>query len=158
MPSPPQDDVTTTEDRTVDLAKDSVKGLVPCSSVPPSESDCTEPMETDSDTTKAKFSEASTAKIKDEKSSAKSAPSDSAPPCPSSSSDPKQEKEIKTVDIKVEKPDKRKVKKSSTEEEKMDMDSVKVEPKKEKIEVGKTTKPSRPSSTPPSNTGKKCWR
>ncbi|XP_040891824.1 activating transcription factor 7-interacting protein 1 isoform X2 [Toxotes jaculatrix] len=70
----------------------------------------------------------------------------------SSGADLKQEKEIKEGDIKDEKHDKEDVKKGSINEEKMEVDSVKVEIKKEKTDVGKTTKPSRPSSTPPSNT------
>uniref|UniRef100_A0A8C9Z361 Activating transcription factor 7 interacting protein n=1 Tax=Sander lucioperca TaxID=283035 RepID=A0A8C9Z361_SANLU len=93
---------TTTEDPAVDLLKDSVNGLAPCSPVPPPVSDCTEPMDTDSDTTKTEDLGASTAKIKDEKTSCpKSTSSDSALPCPSSShptsssKDLKQEKEIK---------------------------------------------------------------
>ncbi|KAI3353281.1 hypothetical protein L3Q82_019818 [Scortum barcoo] len=150
---------TTTDDPAVDLAKDSDKGLVPCSPVPPTVSDCTEPMDTDSDTPKAKDSEASSAKTKDEKpSSPKTTTSDSSHPCPSSSrpassscADLKQEKEIK-VDIKEEKNVKEDVKEESKTEAKMEVDSVKVETKKEKTDVRQTTKQSRPSSTPPSNT------
>ncbi|XP_070779992.1 activating transcription factor 7-interacting protein 1 isoform X2 [Enoplosus armatus] len=151
---------TTKEDPAVDLAKDSVKGSVPCSPGPPPVSDCTEPMDTDNDTTKAKDPEASPAKMKDKKpSSPKSNTSDSSLPCPSSCPasssciDVKQEKEIKEEDIKEEKNEKEDVKKGSIKEEKMEEDSVKVETKKEKkTEVKQTTKPSRPSSTPPSNT------
>ncbi|XP_076584504.1 activating transcription factor 7-interacting protein 1 isoform X2 [Chaetodon auriga] len=145
---------------TKDPAKDSVKGLGPCSSVPPPVSDCTEPMDTDKDTKNAKDTEASTVKTKDEKpSSPKSSTSDSSLPCPSSSrtassscEDLKQEKEIKEEDIKEEENGKEAVKKGSKNEAKMEMESVKVETKKEKSEVRQTTKPSRPSSTPPSNT------
>ncbi|XP_026215427.1 activating transcription factor 7-interacting protein 1 isoform X2 [Anabas testudineus] len=145
-----------TDDQAVDSAKDSVKGLVPCSPVLPTVTDCTEPMDTDSDTTKAKTTEASTAKTKDEKpSSPKTVKSDS---CPSSSysassscADLTQEKEIKDEDIKEEKVDKD-VKKGLISEEKMEVDSVKVETKKDKTDVKPTTKLPRPSSTPPSNT------
>ncbi|XP_040001975.1 activating transcription factor 7-interacting protein 1 isoform X2 [Xiphias gladius] len=155
-----EEEQTTTEDPAVDSAKEPVKGLVPCSPVAPPVSDCTEPMDTDSDTTKAKDPEASTAKIKDEKpSSPKSITSDSSPSCPSSShpasssgADLKQEEDIKEEDIKEEKDDKEDLKKGTISEEKMEVDSVKVATKKEKTDVGKTTKPSRPSSTPPSNT------
>ncbi|XP_044047198.1 activating transcription factor 7-interacting protein 1 isoform X2 [Siniperca chuatsi] len=151
---------TITEDPAVDLAKDSVKGSVPCSPVPLPISDCTKPMDTDSDTIKAKDPEASTAKIKDKKpSSPKSTTSDSSRPSPSSSrpvssscADLKQEKEMKEEDIKEEENEKKDVKKGSINEEKMEVDSVKVETKKEKAEVRQTAKPSRPSSTPPSNT------
>ncbi|XP_022614390.1 activating transcription factor 7-interacting protein 1-like isoform X2 [Seriola dumerili] len=147
-------------DPAVDSAKESVKGLVPCSPLPPPVSDCTEPMDTDSDTTKAKDPEASTAKLKDEKpSSPKSITSDSSPSCPppshpasSSSVDLKPKKEIKEDDIKKEKNKKEDVKKGPISEDKMDVDLVKVEIRKEKTDIGKTTKPSRPSSTPPSNT------
>lgn len=156
----PQEGQTATEDQVVDSAKESVKGLVPCSPVPPAVTDCTEPVDTDSDTTKAKDTEASTAKINDEKpSSPKTITSDSSPSCPSSSypassscADLIQKKEIKDEDIKEEKHDKD-VKKGSISEEKMEVDFVKVETKKEKTDVRQTTKPPRPSSTPPSNTG-----
>ncbi|XP_070834297.1 activating transcription factor 7-interacting protein 1 isoform X1 [Chaetodon trifascialis] len=154
-------DAEAEQTETKDPAKDSVKGLGPCSSVPPPVSDCTEPMDTDKDTKNAKDTEASTVKIKDEKpSSPKSTTSDSTLPCPSSSrtasssgdGDLKQEKEIKEEDIKEEENGKEAVKKGSKNEAKMEVDSVKVETKKEKSEVRQTTKPSRPSSTPPSNT------
>ncbi|XP_053194650.1 activating transcription factor 7-interacting protein 1 isoform X2 [Scomber japonicus] len=148
-----KEEQTTKEDSTVDSAKDSVKGLAPCSPAPPSVSDSTGPMETDSDTTKAKDAEASAAKIRDEKpSSPKSTTSDSSPPCPPSSSlELKQEKEIKE-DIKEEEDDKDDVKKATVKEDKMEVDSVNAVIKKEKTEAGQTAKPSRPSSTPPSNT------
>lgn len=150
---------TATVNTDVDSSKESVKGLVPCSPVPPPVSDCLEPMDTNSDTTKAKDPEASMAKIKDEKpSSPKSITSDSSPSCPSSShpapssADVKQEEKSKEGDIKKEKNNKENVKKGPITEEKMDLDLVKVELKKEKPDDGKTTKPSRPSSTPPSTT------
>ncbi|TMS23979.1 Activating transcription factor 7-interacting protein 1 [Larimichthys crocea] len=148
------------KDSAVDLEKDSVKGLVPCSSVPSPVSDFTEPMDTDNDTVKAKDPEASTAKTKDEKPpSPKSTASDSSLPRPSSSSHPassscadvKQEKETKE-EVKELEDDKEDVKKGSISEAKMEVDSVKVQTKKEKTEVRQTTKPSRPASTPPSNT------
>nr|XP_019939752.1 PREDICTED: activating transcription factor 7-interacting protein 1-like isoform X1 [Paralichthys olivaceus]XP_019939753.1 PREDICTED: activating transcription factor 7-interacting protein 1-like isoform X1 [Paralichthys olivaceus]XP_019939754.1 PREDICTED: activating transcription factor 7-interacting protein 1-like isoform X1 [Paralichthys olivaceus]XP_019939755.1 PREDICTED: activating transcription factor 7-interacting protein 1-like isoform X1 [Paralichthys olivaceus] len=151
---------TTTEDPAMDSGKDSTKGLVPCSPVPPPVSDCTKPMDTDSDATKAADPEASAAKMKDEKpSSPRSITSDSSPSCSSSShpasssgADLKQDKEIKKEKVKEEKDDKKDVKKGSIGEEKMEVDSVKVETKVKKPSIGKITKPSRPSSTPPSNT------
>ncbi|KAG7238428.1 hypothetical protein INR49_030935 [Caranx melampygus] len=142
----------------VDPSKESVKGLVPCSPVPPPVSDCLEPMDTNSDTTKAKDPEASMVKVKDEKpSSPKSITSDSSPSCPSSSHpapssvDIKQEEQSKERDIKKEKTNKENVKKGAITEEKMDLD-LKVEIKKQKPDDGKSMKPSRPSSTPPSTT------
>ncbi|XP_060917026.1 activating transcription factor 7-interacting protein 1 isoform X3 [Labrus mixtus] len=150
--------VTSTDNPAVDLAKDSDKGLDSSVSEPPPSNDCTEPMDTDSDTTKAKDSETSKAKIKNVRllswpSSKNSTTSDSSPPCPSSSHpasssqvELKQEKDIKNEKINVEEVKKGDKEKGSTSEEKME---VKVETKKKKTE---TTKPSRPSSTPPSNT------
>ncbi|XP_065814652.1 activating transcription factor 7-interacting protein 1 isoform X2 [Labrus bergylta] len=150
--------VTATDNPAVDLAKDCDKGLDSSVSEPPPSSDCTEPMDTDSDTTKAKDSETSKAKIKDVRllswpSSKNSTTSDSSPPCPSSSHpassskvELKQEKDIKNEKINVEEVKKERKEKGSASEEKME---VKVETKKKKTE---TTKPSRPSSTPPSNT------
>ncbi|KAF3687577.1 Activating transcription factor 7-interacting protein 1 [Channa argus] len=149
-----KEEKTTTEDQSMDLSKESVKGLVPCSPKPPAVADCTEPMDTDSDTAKVKDTEASTARIKDEKpSSPKSITSESPASCPSSSHpassscvDLTQEKEIK------EEKDDKIVKKGSIIEEKMEVDFVKVETKKEKTDIRQTKKPPRPSSTPPSNT------
>lgn len=144
----------------MELATDSVKGVVPCSSVPPLVSDWTEPMDTDIDIIKDKDPEASTAKIKDEKpSSSKSTTSDSSQSCPPSSRpassscvDLKQEKDYKEEEKKKED-----VKKRSRKEAKMELELVKVETKTEKMKVGRTTKPSRPSSTPPSDTGMREW-
>lgn len=143
----------------MDPSKESVKGLGPCSPVPPPVSDCLEPMDTSSDTTKANDTEAPVAKIKDEKpSSPKSKTSDSSPSCSSSSNpappsvDIKQEEQSAERNIKKEKNNKENVKKGAVVEEKMDID-LNVEMKKEKADDGKATKPSRPSSTPPSSTG-----
>lgn len=144
----------------MELATDSVKGVVPCLSVPPPVSDCTEPMDTDIDIIKDKDPEASTAKIKDEKpSSSKSTTSDSSQSCPPSSRpassscvDLKQEKDYKEEEKKKED-----VKKRSRKEAKMELELVKVETKTEKMKVGRTTKPSLPSSTPPSDTGLREW-
>ncbi|KAM4604130.1 activating transcription factor 7-interacting protein 1 isoform 2-T3 [Polymixia lowei] len=138
--------------------------------------DCTEPMETDCDTKEAKAPEASTAKRKVEKPSSPKASassshssstcSSSSRPPPSASMAPVEDQEIKEEEeeeeeeedeqgkkkvegIKEErKDDKEEVKKGLTMIEKMDVDLVKVE----KTEVGQSSKPSRPSSTPPSDT------
>uniref|UniRef100_A0A668AQ20 Activating transcription factor 7 interacting protein n=1 Tax=Myripristis murdjan TaxID=586833 RepID=A0A668AQ20_9TELE len=77
---------------------------------------------------------------------------------PSAPSDQKLDQEIKAEeDIKEEvEDDKEDVKKGSVEKqvEKMEVDSVKVETKKVKMEAGESAKPSRPSSTPPSQEAK----
>lgn len=140
----------------MDLVMCSVKDLDPSSSVPPAVTYSTEPMETDGDTTKAKSAEAATAKVKAEKpSSPKATTSDSSAPCPSSSHPtqsssvaPKQKKEIK-VDIKDEK-EGTEVVKNGLKTPKIE---VKSEIKKEKSGAAAAAKPSRPSSTPPSDTG-----
>lgn len=153
-----KEDHTVEEDPAVDLAVDPLKGSD--TPVPPAVSDFTEPMETDSETTKEMDTEASTAKVPDEKpSSPKCTTSDSSSssssiPNPASCTDQKQSVEIKDEDIKEVETDKADVKKGSTCEEKMEVGSVKVEPKKEKTNVGQASKPSRPSSTPPSDTVK----
>lgn len=164
----PQAGQTTAKGSAVELAKDSVKGSVPRSSVPPLDSDCTEPMDTDNDTPKDKDHEASTAKIKDKKSSSlKSTTSDPSKSCPPSSRpasrsscvDLKQEKGCIEGGIKDEEKKKDDVKKGSPKVVKTDLDSVKIESKTEKMEVSQTTKPSRPSSTPPSDAGmvERAW-
>uniref|UniRef100_A0A3P8U318 Activating transcription factor 7 interacting protein n=1 Tax=Amphiprion percula TaxID=161767 RepID=A0A3P8U318_AMPPE len=144
-------------DAAVDSTKVTAKGSVSCSSVTPTISECTEPMDTDSDTTKTTDPEVPTTKIKDKKpSSPKHTTSDipsspspsSSRPASSSCTDRKQTVEIKKDDIK----DETDVKKQPINKTKMEVVSVKVEPKKEKNEVRPTTKPSRPSSTPPSDT------
>lgn len=139
--------------------KELVKGLVPHSPLPTAVTDCSEPKDTDSDTTKAKGTEASTAKIIFEKPPPpKIIKSDSSPsssyPASSSCTVVTQEKVIKDEDLKEEKDDKDGMK-GSISEEKMDVDFVKVEGKKDKSSVRQTTKPPRPSSTPPSNTGRR---
>lgn len=144
------------------MAKDLVKGLVPPSPVPTGVTDCSEPKDTDNDTTKAKDTEASTAKIRyDKPPSPKIVKSDYSSTCRSASypastscSVVKQEKELKEEEGKEGKNDKD-VKRGSISEEKMDVDLVKVESKKDKADVRQTTKLPRPSSTPPSNTGRR---
>ncbi|XP_028261222.1 activating transcription factor 7-interacting protein 1 isoform X2 [Parambassis ranga] len=151
-----EEEPTSTEDLSLDdFGKDSVKGSVSCSPVTTEVSECTEPMDADSDAAKAVDPEASTVKINDEKpSSPKLTTSDSSPPSSSSSpscTDGKQAIEIKEDTIK-EDDNKSDVKKGTVNEEKMQVDPVKVEPKKGKTEVRQSSKLSRPSSTPPSNT------
>lgn len=140
-----QEDQKATEDAGVELSKNSVKGSTPCLSVAAPASGCTEPMDTDSDTKKTKNPAASSAKIKEEKPFCpKSTTADASRPA-ASSKDIKQQKE--TGEVKKEEEGE---KKGSTREEKMELDST----KKEKTEVRQTKKPSRPSSTPPANTGR----
>ncbi|KAM3864753.1 activating transcription factor 7-interacting protein 1-like [Diretmus argenteus] len=136
------------------------------------EAKATEAKATEAKATEAKATEASTAKRKREKPSSPkattstSSPQSTSPPCsssshpaPSSSTVPKQGQEIKHKDLKEEvKDDKEGMKKVSTKVEQMEVDSVKVEVKKEKAVAGQSAKPSRSSSTPPSETApeEKC--
>ncbi|KAM3838336.1 uncharacterized protein ACN63O_023069, partial [Diretmus argenteus] len=175
----------TTEGQAMDSVKDSAKSPPVSSAVSGKKSEkdhrakpgSTETMEMDSNTTEAKATEAkateaSTAKRKREKPSSPkattstSSPQSTSPPCsssshpaPSSSTVSKQGQEIKHEDLKKEvKDDKEGMKKVSTKVEKMEVDSVKVEVKKEKAVAGQSAKPSRSSSTPPSETAReeKC--
>ncbi|XP_019717677.1 activating transcription factor 7-interacting protein 1 [Hippocampus comes] len=123
----PEEDQTIVEDNAND-DKDTAKESV---SLPP-ESDGTVPMETDA--TKAQ----DTAQIK-------SPSSDSSIPSPSSSADVKREKDVE------EGTSKNQSKKGLLKQDKMEVTIVKVEAKKEKMDSGSTSKPSRPSSTPPCN-------
>uniref|UniRef100_A0A3Q1EFD1 Activating transcription factor 7 interacting protein n=1 Tax=Acanthochromis polyacanthus TaxID=80966 RepID=A0A3Q1EFD1_9TELE len=177
IPAVEKKEETKRGDAAVDSTKVTAKSLVSCSSVPPIESERTEPMDTDSDATKTTDPEVPTAKIKDKKPSSpkqttSDSPSSSSPsssrPASSSCTDRKQTVEIKKDDMKDEEKDEADVKKEPIYKTKMEVeadvkkepicktrmevDSVKVEPKKEKSEVPQTTKPSRPSSTPPSDT------
>lgn len=148
---------TSRKDTAAELATDSDKTLVACSSLPTTVSDCIEPMDTDNEALKDKDPEASTAKITDTKTSYPKSPSHSSPPSsqPASSScvDLKQIKEYKEEDIKEKESKKEDLKKGSLNESKMKLDLLKIETKTEKMEVSQTAKPSRPSSTPPSDTG-----
>ena len=160
---------TTAEPPATDSLKESGKNSVWNSSPPTpvkkvekdclSESDSTQDMEVVGDTMKAKNS---TAKTKTEK------PSSPKPSSPSTSMILMRDQEIKNlepkedvrghdVDFKDEdiKDEEEEVKKGAAKVEKMEVDLVKVEAKKEKNDVlVKTTKSFRPSSTPPSETGK----
>ncbi|KAK0138071.1 Activating transcription factor 7-interacting protein 1 [Merluccius polli] len=158
---------TTAEPPATDSLKESGKNSVLNSSPPTpvkkvekdcrSESDSTQDMEVVGDTMKAKNS---TAKTKTEK------PSSPKPSSLSTSMILMRDQEIKNLepkedvrghdeDIKDEdiKDEEEEVKKGATKVEKMEVDLVKVEAKKEKNDVlVKTTKSFRPSSTPPSET------
>ncbi|KAI4833380.1 hypothetical protein KUCAC02_016288 [Chaenocephalus aceratus] len=145
----------------------------------PMDTDTTKAKDTEAPTTKTKVEKPSCPKTTTSD-SPNTSPSSSQPA--SSSNNIKQDKDVKKDDgkkVKVEKEDGKKgkvekengknvkgekengknvkgekeaAKKGSMNEEKMDVDIVKVETKKEKTDVGKTKKTSRPSSTPPSNT------
>lgn len=125
---------------------------------PTPETDSSEPMEVDNKTEKDKEQKA---KLKEEKpSSPKSTTSDSLQPSHSSShsassspSDLKQEKDLKKTDVKEEKGQKEDARKGSIGEKKMDVDQIKLKTKTEKTETCQAGKSSRPSSTPPSDTG-----
>lgn len=142
---------TTTKDSPVELGKDSDKGLVPQLSTPTT--DCTEPMDTDNDALKEQDAEAGTSKIKERKSSKATTSNFSQTFSSRTPSCVEQEKEIKKEDIDKQDSKKQDFKKALISESKMELESVKVEAKSQKINVFQTTKPTRPSSTPPSDAG-----
>lgn len=126
-----------------------------CPSVPSAVSDCIEPMDTESDTTNTNDSMASTSALKDKKPSspvAVATRSSLSSTSPASGKDLKKTGEIKEDDIKEE-VDKPSVGTGSKQEEKPEVCQIKPEVKKKKKENGETTKPGRPSSTPPSDAG-----
>ncbi|XP_061762056.1 activating transcription factor 7-interacting protein 1-like isoform X2 [Nerophis ophidion] len=133
-----KEDQTKPEDKASDSSESSIKESD--SSLPPA-SDWVVPMETDSPpkaTSPIQSSESLT--------SDSSAPSSrSSPSFPSSTMDIK-------ADAKQEAKCNLETKKSLLKEEKNDVIFVKVDTEKEKVEVEQTSEPSRPSSTPPSNT------
>lgn len=142
----------------MELGKDSDKGLVPRLST--STTDCVEPMDTDNDALREKDPEAATTKVNDRKSSKATASSFSQTfpsRTPSSCADVKQEKEIKEEDNDKKDSKKQDFKKTSIKESKIELQSVKVETKSQKLDVSQTKKPSRPSSTPPSDAGMIEW-
>lgn len=135
----------------MELGKDSDKGLVPQMSTP--STDCTEPMDTDNDSLKEQDAEAATTKIKERKSS-KATTSNFSQTFPSPiPSFVEQEKDIKKEDTDKQDSKKQDFKKTLISESKMELESVKVEAKSQKMDACQTTKPSRPSSTPPSDAG-----
>lgn len=139
----------------MELGKDSHKGLVKRLSAPTT--DCTEPMDTDSDALAEKDPKAATNKTRERKSTkaVTSNFSQSFPPrIPSSCVDIKQEKETKDRDTGRGDNKKQDFKKTLINESKTELKSVKGGTKSQKMEVCPTTKPGRPSSTPPSEGGK----
>lgn len=135
----------------MELGKYSDKGLVPQLST--AATDCTEPMDTDNDALKEQDTEAATTKIKERKPS-KATTSNFSQTFPSRTlSCVEQEKEIKKEDIEKQDSKKQDFKKTLMSPSKMELESVKVEAKGQKMDVFQSTKPSRPSSTPPSDAG-----
>lgn len=147
---------TATKDTPVELGKNSDKGLVPRVSTPTK--DCTEPMDTHNDALREKDPEAATTKTKDRKSSKTTSNFSQCFPSRSALSfvDVKQEKGLKEEDTEKQDSKKQDSKKTLINESKTELGSVKVEAKSQKMEV-QTTKPSRPSSTPPSDAGMIEW-
>lgn len=135
----------------MELRKDSDKGLVPQLSTPTT--GCTEPMDTDNDALKDQDAEAATTKIKERNSSIATTSNFSQTFPSRTPSCVEQEKEIKKEDIDKQDSKKRDFKKTSVSKSKMELESVKVGAKSQKMDVCQTTKPSRPSSTPPSDAG-----
>ncbi|XP_054634066.1 activating transcription factor 7-interacting protein 1 [Dunckerocampus dactyliophorus] len=127
-----EEDQTTPEGKANDSNKDFAKELA--SSLPPPESDCINLMETDT-TPKAKHT----------------APTQSSVSLTSISSTPTSSVDINR-DVKEAVSGNEETKKGLIKEDKIEMDLIKVDAKKEKVEVGQMPKSSRPASTPPSNT------
>lgn len=138
----------------MELGKDSNKGLVQRLSAPTT--DCTEPMDTDTDARAEKDPEAATNKTRERKSTkaATSNFSQSFPPrIPSSCVDIK-EKVTKDGDTGKGDNKKQDFKKTLINESKTELKAAKGGTKSQKMELCPTTKPCRPSSTPPSEAGK----
>uniref|UniRef100_A0A1A8R0M3 Activating transcription factor 7 interacting protein n=1 Tax=Nothobranchius rachovii TaxID=451742 RepID=A0A1A8R0M3_9TELE len=145
---------TNTEDPAGDSGTDSSKEAVSTSPAPPSTSKCIEPMETETNTTNADDSEASTSTMKDENPSCSSVTTSTSTLPPSSGKDMEETIEIKEDDVEEEEDEKPNKNTESKSEEKMEVDKIQSEFRKETKEDEKCTKPARPSSTPPSNPDK----
>uniref|UniRef100_A0A1A8R448 Activating transcription factor 7 interacting protein n=1 Tax=Nothobranchius pienaari TaxID=704102 RepID=A0A1A8R448_9TELE len=145
---------TNTEDPAGDSGTDSSKEAVSTSPAPPSTSKCIEPMETETNTTNAVDSEASTSTMKDENPSCSSVTTSTSTLPPSSGKDMEETIEIKEDDVEEEEDEKPNKNTESKSEEKMEVDKIQSEFRKETKEDEKCTKPARPSSTPPSNPDK----
>ncbi|KAF7213106.1 transcript variant X3 [Nothobranchius furzeri] len=145
---------TNTEDPAGDSGTDSSKEAVSTSPAPPSTSKCIKPMETETNTTNADDSEASTSTRKDENSSCSSVTTSTSTLPPGSGKDINETIEIKEDDVEEEEDEKPNKNTESKSEEKMEVDKIQSEFRKETKEDEKCTKPARPSSTPPSNPDK----
>lgn len=138
----------------MELGKDSNKGLVQRLSAP---TDCTEPMDTDTEAPAGEEPEAASNRTRERKptKAATSNFSQSFPSrTPSSCVDIKQEKEAKDKDTGKEDNKKQDCKKTLISESKSELKSAKGGTKGQKTEVCPSSKPCRPSSTPPSEAGK----
>ncbi|KAM4594008.1 activating transcription factor 7-interacting protein 1 isoform 1-T2 [Fundulus diaphanus] len=137
------------EEPVVDLEKDSDKR----SPEPSALSECIEPMDVDNDSTHTIDSEDSTSSPKYEKPPSPSVAPSSSSASPRESGEGKRPTaETKEEDVKGEDDEKASVKTGSNREEKLEVDTVKLQLKKVKRDAGQTKGPSRPSSTPPCNT------
>lgn len=138
---------------------ESTKDLV---SSPIPDTDSSEPMEVDIKTEEENNSDSP--KAKEEKppctnSTASDSLQSSHPPSGSTSSastDIKEEKDLKKTHIKGEKRDDEGATKGSTNDVNMDVDLTKLKTKTEKMKTSQAGMSSRPSSTPPSDTG--MWK
>lgn len=143
------------EESTSNSTKDPVSSPIP-------DTDSSEPMEVDNKMDKE--NNPNSTKVKEEKpSSPKSTGSDSLqscrPPAHSASSSPtdlKQEKDHKKTDSKEEKRENEEARKGSTNDMNMDVDLTKLKTKTETMRTSQAGMSSRPSSTPPSDTG--LWK
>uniref|UniRef100_A0A3Q2SVP3 Activating transcription factor 7 interacting protein n=1 Tax=Fundulus heteroclitus TaxID=8078 RepID=A0A3Q2SVP3_FUNHE len=137
------------EEPVVDLEKDSDKR----SPEPSALSECIEPMDVDNDSTHTIDSEDSTSSPKYEKPPSPSVVPSSSSASPRESGEGKRPTaETKEEDVKGEDDEKASVKTGSNREEKLKVDTIKLQLIKAERDAGQTKGPSRPSSTPPCNT------
>lgn len=129
----------------------SLKDSASSSDAPPLESEFTRPVEGESDSSTKTDPGPHISKVKDGKPYSPKASTSLSKP--HSEGEKKKSVDVKEESIKDEKNKKTSIKKGLKCGEKMEVDLVKEEIKKEKSEDGQMTKSSRPSSTPPSNTG-----
>lgn len=136
-----QEKIASPEEQVVDLEKDSDKQ----SPGPSTVSECIEPMDEDESTNIDSEEASSTAKHE-------KPPSPSDAPSGSTSPPASAEEKPPTDEVKEEDVGKASVKTESSQAQKMEVDFVKLELKKEKSDAGQAKGPTRPSSTPPCNT------
>lgn len=139
-----QEKMAAPEEPVEDLEKDSDKR----SPEPSALSECIEPMDEENDSANIDSEESSSTAKHEKPPSPSEAPSNSSTHPPASGEDKQP-----TAESKEEDSNKTSVEKDSNEEKKMEVNSVKVEFKKEEGDAGQEKGPTRPSSTPPCNTG-----
>lgn len=115
--------------------------------------DCTEPMDVDKDALEEQNAEAATTKIKERKSLKATTSNFSQTFSSHTLFCVEQEKEIKKEDLDKQDSKNQDFKKTLISESKMVPELVDVDAKNKKMAVCQTTKPCRPSSTPPSESG-----